>query len=116
MVGTCLGYCLFMVPAITWPATVFANSTSLPGVMAYDLRDGSVKRICRNLCFVMWTGDGKFLCVSVFDKRDQNQTLPTRKTFLIPLRGGKSFRHCRLRESNQTPIWLGFRAFQQSMS
>jgi len=80
-----------MVPAITWPATVFANSTWLPGVMAYDLRDGSVKRICRNLCFVMWTGDGKFLCISVLGKRDQNQTLPTRKTFLIPLRGGQEF-------------------------
>jgi serine/threonine protein kinase/Tol biopolymer transport system component len=61
------------------------------GVVAFNLHDGSSRRICHNLCFVRWTYDGKFLCVSLPHGDGKALSSPVRKSFLIPLRRGHYF-------------------------
>jgi Tol biopolymer transport system component len=61
------------------------------GVMAYGLRGEGPKRICHNLCFVRWTGDGKSLYISMIGEQAGTQSLAERKTFVIPLQRGQDF-------------------------
>jgi serine/threonine protein kinase len=57
------------------------------GVIAYRVRDGMVKRICRSLCIVRWTLNGKALFITLVGGNNSNLY----KTFVVPLPSGQSF-------------------------
>jgi eukaryotic-like serine/threonine-protein kinase len=57
-------------------------------IIAYPVRGGPPLRICRVLCSVSWTSDGKFVYVYLLGTSRLNAA---GKTFIIPLRPGNSF-------------------------
>jgi Tol biopolymer transport system component len=58
------------------------------GVVAYNIDDGTAKRVCYSLCIVRWTEDGEFLYIGF---PSGNVPSGVFKTFVIPLRHGHSF-------------------------
>jgi Tol biopolymer transport system component len=65
-----------------------ANENVTRGVVAYRLSDGAAKRVCRNLCYIKWTQDGKNLHLGIFSTHGSS---PDYNTFIVPLRNGESF-------------------------
>jgi Tol biopolymer transport system component len=64
-----------------------ADRDAKRGVMAYNVDDGSAKRICYGLCILRWTGDGKFLYIGV-PGGDASHKF---KTLIVPLEHGRDF-------------------------
>jgi hypothetical protein len=64
------------------------------GVTAYRVEDGIAKRICRSLCIVQWTLDGKALFISMVSRNSLF------KTFVVPRLVVKVFRICHPAASN----------------
>ena len=65
-----------------------ANEKVTRGVVAYRLSDGTAKRVCRNLCYIHWTQDGKTLHVGILGTHGST---PDYNTLIVPLRNGESF-------------------------
>lgn len=65
-----------------WVVTqvAFPREEAPRGVVAYPTQGGAPVRICRVLCFVSWTMDGKFMFVQLFGT---SQTNELGKTFII---------------------------------
>jgi hypothetical protein len=57
-------------------------------IVAYPTQGGPPLRICRILCSVSWTGDGKFIYVYLLGTSQGNAA---GKTFIIPLQPGNPF-------------------------
>lgn len=58
------------------------------GVLAFNVDDGTIKRLCYSLCIVRWTQDGKFLYVGL---PGSGGTSDIFRTFIVPLRHGNVF-------------------------
>jgi len=65
-----------------------ASEDSFRGVQAFNVDDGTVKRVCHNLCMVRWSEDGKFLFVSL---SGNSESTATERTFIVPLGHGNMF-------------------------
>lgn len=61
------------------------------GVMAYNMNDGSSKRVYYNVCFLRWTNDAKFLWVSLPGGGVGSTSSAGPRSFLVPLRRGQAF-------------------------
>ncbi len=70
-------------------AQVAVASDEIPrAIVAYPTQGGPPLRLCRILCSVSWTSDGKFVYVYLLGTSRLNDT---GKTFIIPLRPGNPF-------------------------
>jgi len=73
-----------------WVVTqvAFPREEAPRGVVAYPTQGGAPVRICRVLCFVSWTMDGKFMFVQLLGT---SQTNELGKTFVIAVGPGNPF-------------------------
>jgi eukaryotic-like serine/threonine-protein kinase len=70
-------------------AQVAVGSDDTPrAIVAYPTQGGPPLRICRILCSVSWTGDGKFIYTYLLGTSQENAA---GKTFIIPLQPGNPF-------------------------
>lgn len=58
------------------------------GVLAFNIDNGTIKRICYSLCIVRWTQDGKSLYVGLPGSAENSALF---KTFIVPLKQGAVF-------------------------
>jgi Tol biopolymer transport system component len=75
-----------------WAVTQVAlpEAETLRGVAAYPTNGGAPIRLCRILCFVSWTLDGKFMYVHLPGTSQLNES---GETFVVPVRPGDTFPH-----------------------
>jgi len=64
------------------------DADTMRGVVAYNVDDGTVRRICHNLCAVRWTQDGRYCYIGLLGASDSSADY---KTFIVPLHHGESF-------------------------
>jgi serine/threonine protein kinase/Tol biopolymer transport system component len=65
-----------------------SDADATRGVMAYSVDDGSARRVCHNLCALLWTQDGKYLHIGLPGSSDSSADF---RTFIVPLHHGDSF-------------------------
>jgi DNA-binding winged helix-turn-helix (wHTH) protein/Tol biopolymer transport system component len=73
-----------------WAVTQVAlpESEVSRGVVAYPAQGGAPVQICRTLCFVNWTLDGKFIYIHLLGTSPSNEV---GRTFVIQTRSGNAF-------------------------
>jgi eukaryotic-like serine/threonine-protein kinase len=67
-------------------ATAGGRFASENGTYAIAVRNGPQRRICAGACFVQWSADGKYICVSLTSRF--SAAAVTRKTYIIQIPRG----------------------------